>query len=113
MAIIYLIEAIKDYDDTVYKIGYTKSNKSKKDRIRNLQTGNDNKLNILYEFNTKYEFKLETALHNFLKHNNKRGEWFKLELTEVSNFIKICEQIEKNFDALKDNPFFNKKSDTF
>ena len=92
MAIIYLIESVRDYD-TVYKIGYTKSNNTKKNRIRNLQTGNDGDLNIVYEYHTKHGTLVETALHNFLKHNQKRGEWFELDIVEVSNFMKICDKL--------------------
>lgn len=105
MAIVYLIEAVRDYD-TVYKIGYTKSDNTKKNRIRNLQTGNDGKLNYLYEYHTEYGTKLETAIHNLLAGNNKRGEWFELDIAEVVNFPKLCKKIEKNFDSLKENPFF-------
>ena len=106
MAIIYLIEAVRDYD-TVYKIGYTKSNNTKNNRIKNLQTGNDGKLSYLYEFHSKYGKKVETTLHNLLKSNNKRGEWFEMDITEVVRFPKMCEKIERNFDLLEDNPFIN------
>lgn len=105
MAIIYLIESVRDYD-TVYKIGYTKSDKSKKNRIRNLQTGNDGKLNIIHEFHTKHNRKLEISLHNLFSYNHKNGEWFELDIDEVIKFPKICEKLEKNFDSLKNNPFF-------
>lgn len=102
--IIYLIESIREHD-IVYKIGHTKNSKN---RISNLQTGNDGTLNILYEFHSKYGSKLEKRLHKFYSHNNIKNEWFKLNSSEIENFNKICENIEKGFDALKDNPFFNK-----
>jgi len=104
MAIIYLIEAVRDYD-TVYKIGYTKSENSKKNRIKNLQTGNDGELKFIHEFHTKHGRKVETSIHNYLKQDHKKGEWFDMELSDVVNFPKICEKIEKNFDILKYNPF--------
>jgi len=107
MAIIYLIESVRDYD-TVYKIGFTKSNTSKNNRIRNLQTGNDGKLNIIFEFKTKHGKLLEKSLHNSFSHKKIRNEWFDLDIKDVANFNKNCELIEKNFDALKDNHFFNK-----
>ena len=105
MAIVYLIEAVRDYD-TVYKIGYTKSNNTKKNRIKNLQTGNDGKLNYLYEYHTEYGTKLETAIHNLYRHKKIKNEWFELDIIDVENFISLCEKIEKNFDSLKENPFF-------
>jgi hypothetical protein len=37
----------------------------------------------------------------------KEGEWFDLSKNQISEFIKICEQTEKNFDVLAkyNNPF--------
>jgi len=106
MPTIYLIESIRDYD-TVYKIGYTKSNNAKK-RLIQSQTGNDGNLKIVCEFNTKYGTTLEKTLHNFYKHNNIRNEWFSLSNEDITNFIKNCERVEKNFDFLKEsnNYFF-------
>ena len=83
MAIIYLIESVRDYD-TVYKIGYTKSNNSKKNRIRNLQTGNDGNLNIVSEYITKHGTLLEIALHNFFNHKKIKNEWFELDIKDIS-----------------------------
>lgn len=107
MAIIYLIESVRDYD-TVYKIGYTKSDNSKKNRIRNLQTGNDGELKIVYEFHTKHGTMLEIALHNFYKYANKKNEWFELDILEISNFIDTCKRLEKNLDLIQENHFIQK-----
>jgi len=104
MAIIYLIESVRDYD-TVYKIGYTKSNNTKKNRIVNLQTGNDGDLKIVHEYFSDYGSILERALHNFYKHKNIKNEWFELDIQDVVNFPITCEKIERNFNFLKDNPF--------
>jgi hypothetical protein len=107
MAIIYLIESVRDYD-TVYKIGYTKSNNSKKNRIKNLQTGNDGKLNVIYEFHTNHGTLVEKSLHNLYKYANKNGEWFELDIVEISNFINTCNKIENNLDQLENNHFIQK-----
>ena len=107
MAIIYLIESVRDYD-TMYKIGYTKSNNTKRNRIKNLQTGNDGKLNIISEFQTKHGTLLETSIQNHFKHNKKCGEWFELDIVDISNFINICNKIEYNLDQLENNHFIQK-----
>ena len=107
MPIIYLIESVRDYD-TVYKIGYTKSNNAKKNRIRNLQTGNDGKLTIVQEYHTNYGTSLERSLHNIYNHKNIRNEWFELDIKDIAKFKETCEKIENNFEALKDNPFIQK-----
>jgi len=103
MNIIYLLECVND-DQTLYKIGYTKN--SVKKRIEKLQTGNPHKIKELNSYKSYYGQLLEKTLHKHYSYCKKNGEWFSLDIAEVANFIKTCEKIEKNFDALKDNPFF-------
>lgn len=112
MAIIYLIESVRDYD-TVYKIGYTKSNNSKKNRVVNLQTGNDGKLNIINEYHTQHGTLLEKAIQNHFSHNKKRGEWYELDIEDVSNFLSLCDKFENNFNKLEDNYFIMKIKNKF
>jgi hypothetical protein len=105
MGFVYLLEC-SDNDSTKYKIGYTKHEKIPK-RISGLQTGNSEEIRELYKFQTKYDQKLEVVLHNQYSYCRcKKGEWFNLDYKSVANFINTCEKIEKNFDSLKDNPFF-------
>ena len=103
---IYLFECVSNHD-TSYKIGFTK-NKNVNKRILNLQTGNKDKINCLYLFETNIGRKVETILHNMYSHRKIKNEWFNLEITDVASFISNCERVEKNLDALKDNHFFNK-----
>lgn len=102
MGFVYLLECSND-DHTVYKIGFTKKSKS---RTSQLQTGNSEEIKELCRFETRYNRKLEAALHNQYSYCRKNGEWFLLNISDVSNFIKTCERIENNFESLKDNPFF-------
>jgi len=103
MGFVYLLESVNE-DRTIYKIGYTKGNIKK--RIDNLQTGNGYKIKELCSYKTEYNQKLERVIHNLYKHCRLTGEWFELPLSDVANFEKTCEKIEKGFNALKDNPFF-------
>lgn len=103
MNIIYLLECKND-DGILYKIGYTK--KSVKNRILNLQTGNPFEIKEIAKFESLYGQRTERTLHNQYSYCRKNGEWFELQYNDVANFIKTCERIEKNFDLLKDNPFF-------
>lgn len=106
MGFVYLLECSNN-DDTVYKIGFTKG--SVQERIKNLQTGNSYEIKELCNYKTKYNQKLEQSLHNHYSHCRcKKGEWFNLNIQEISTFIKNCERIEKNFDFLKDNNYFFK-----
>lgn len=111
MSTIYLIESIMDYD-VCYKIGYTKSNSSK-NRIKNLQTGNNGDLKIIYEFHTNYGTLLEKTLHKYFKPKHKKGEWFQLDLKDILDFPSICNRFENNFDLLKENTYFNKNLNNF
>lgn len=99
MAIIYLIECIRDYD-TVYKIGYTTGSPHK--RLNQLKTGNDGEMKVIYQFETKYGQLVERSIHRYYNHLNISKEWFDLDIKEVENFIPICEKIESNLNYLKE-----------
>lgn len=86
-----------------YKIGITR--KEVKDRLKELQIGNGSTLQLLYEFQTKYNFKLETALHAHYRLKRMTPEWFELTVEEVKEFLNICKKYEEIYDVLKDNPF--------
>jgi cyclopropane fatty-acyl-phospholipid synthase-like methyltransferase len=106
MGFVYLLECVSDYD-TSYKIGFTK-NKNISKRISSLQTGNKDKIKCINMFETDHGRKLETYLHNHYNYCKLNGEWFNLNISDVSNFDKTCQNAEKNFNALIENPFFNK-----
>jgi len=100
MAIIYLIECVRDYD-TVYKIGYTTGSPDK--RMNQLKTGNDGNMKVLYQFETNHDQLLERSLHRIYSHINISKEWFKLDTMDVVNFISTCEKIEDNLNFLKNS----------
>lgn len=98
---VYLIQSL---DDGNYKIGIS-ANPSK--RLEQLQTGNSSKLKIVDTYLTENYSFVEKALHNRFGHDNTRGEWFYLDIEEVTSFTKHCEMIDNNITLLKksDNPF--------
>lgn len=88
-----------------YKIGIT--GRDPKKRVKELQTGTPNDLNILYTFETKYGNLLEVTLHRHYNIDNIRGEWFTLSNEEINNFLNECYKIENNFKTLHDeSPYF-------
>lgn len=103
MDTIYLLE------DQVgnYKIGFTKHNAVKRKKS-GLLTGNSGDLIIIHEFKTNHNRKVETILHGRLKHKHVVREFYALDDAEVSNFINMCETIERGLDAIKSssNPFY-------
>lgn len=103
MGYVYLIE---DKTNIVYKIGVTRSNNKR--RLQRLQTGNSTPLTIKYLYQTDYPFRLETILHAKFKEYCVLNEWFELPKNIVDKFEDICNEINNNIIALKDNPFFSK-----
>jgi len=99
MSYIYLMQSIRDYD-VVYKIGFSKNPNT---RLTSIQTGNDGQVSIVYTFETKYEKKLEIALHNLYSHAHKNMEWFNLSLDDVIKFPILCNKLENSFDILHKN----------
>ena len=100
---VYLIKS----EGSNYKIG---TSKHPEKRLRQLQTGNQEKLELVNTFQTNYAALVETTLHNRFSHLRQNGEWFTLSLAEEVGFIEFCEKLETNFMVLSedDNLFFKK-----
>lgn len=92
--LVYLIQSL---DSGKYKIGIS-NNPTK--RIKNLQTGNGEKLKLIHMFESNFPSKLEKALHNKFSHLKLIGEWYNLTLEDECNFIYNCKKIENNLNTL-------------
>lgn len=97
MCFIYLIKA---EESSRYKIGISKNPQN---RLRQLQTGNSEKLDIIHIFESAIAKKVESALHNTYGSLRKSGEWFELSLKEEVEFINKCKDIENNMLFLIEN----------
>lgn len=91
----------------LYKIGVSKSSKK---RNKALQTGNPYEIITKFTFQSKYPYKVETSLHREFKSYKTdvndvklKGEWFKLDNTQVNNFLMRCKTIESNIQILVDS----------
>ena len=101
---VYLLEC--DFnEEKVYKIGVTQKNIS--ERIKELDTGNPKEIRVVSEYITEYPFAVESFLHNVYSFKREKGEWFKLDQTQVNNFLSLCDRAEMNFAILDNanNPF--------
>ena len=98
MGYVYLI---KSSVTDKFKIGITKQNINK--RLKSLQTGNSEKLELIYYYESDFYTKIEKTLHNQFSHNRLEGEWFNLSFEESFHFKKRCEKIEENLRFLNDN----------
>lgn len=70
MEYVYLIEANK-----LYKIGRTKNIEK---RMKQLQTGNPYDITLVKLYETENSAKLEAYIHQILRDQNIRNEWFRL-----------------------------------
>lgn len=95
---IYLLQA---EGTDLYKIGIT--GKPIEYRIKELQTGNGNKLVLISEFKTEFDYLFERTLHRHFELQKTEGEWFNLTLEQVKSFIIVCERINTNFKVLKES----------
>lgn len=96
MGKVYLMKT----DDSRYKIGV--SIKPKR-RLKEVQTGNPNVVEIAAEYETEIPYKIETVLHNRFSAQKENGEWYNLSLNEEIEFVSMCEKIEANLKFLIEN----------
>lgn len=85
-------------DGEGYKIGFSKSPEK---RLKELQTANKNKLQLIHTQEVKFGQQTERALHNFLAQYRQEGEWFLLSLDLIEQTKKLCLTIENNLNYLK------------
>lgn len=103
MGLIYLIN---ECGTDNYKIGITRA-KSETHRKKTLQTGNSNKLETIYTFQTDYPYRIESMLHFHYKFKKCHGEWFTLTSEEVKNFPSLCQEFADLLTLLmRENYFF-------
>ena len=113
LCLYYTINSLKGYvylicdsANELYKIGVTKGDIQK--RMKKLQTGNATELFLVNYHETNYPYRIESMLHNHFKSQNVLNEWFELSKEDILGFTKLCNDMEKRIEALKDNPFFSK-----
>ena len=81
------------------KIGRSKSDPN--NRLKQLQTGNPNQLELLFSLKTKYPTKVEAGIHRLYGSQRMIGEWFYFEdITELINKIKL---VDSNLEFIKNN----------
>ncbi len=71
-----------------YKIGMTQG--SVASRLKGLQTGNPEPLDVIFTIVTKDPDKLERNIHEAFKHRHVRGEWYALTDTDLSDIYQAC-----------------------
>lgn len=94
MRSVYLIRG----NDGKYKIGIAKNPSQ---RIKQLQTGNSDKLQIIETYQSENASKIESALHHRYAHVRNEGEWFDMSITEEVSFVEQCRNIDETMKTLQ------------
>tara|TARA_R110000772_G_scaffold184082_4_gene295187 strand:- start:84 stop:398 length:315 start_codon:yes stop_codon:yes gene_type:complete len=103
MKIVYLLKECGDLPK--YKIGVTSRGVEK--RIKQLQTGNSERIEVIQTFPSVFNRKIESSLHRKYETKRLEGEWFQLDNEDVDKFINECQKIHNVFEMLtkSGNPF--------
>lgn len=107
MGYVYLLLEVDKDGNERHKIGITRNSVEK--RIKQLQTGNSNKIQCLHSFQTEHFFKVEGWLHKKynIQKTETKNEWFILTNEQVTSFMDDCTEIEKKVVyLLENNPFY-------
>ena len=103
---IYLLQS----SDGLYKIGATKNNPQ--DRTKKLNTGNGNKIELIYYFQCEQYFKVEKSLHKKYKRQKTEtnNEWFELTQEQVNSFLIDCKSLCDNLNFIYEQNYFLKEN---
>lgn len=108
MGYVYLLLQIESDGLESHKIGITKNDP--KLRVKQLQTGNPNKISLLRCYESKNYLKVERWLHR--KHSGSKSEakneWRILSDEHVFSFIDDCKEADDNINfLLKHNSLYD------
>lgn len=107
MGYVYLLLEVNEHGEEHHKIGISKNEPVK--RLKQLQTGNPNRIDILKFYESKNYKRVEKWLHSRFcnKKTLAENEWFTLSNDDILNFIDTCKNLDSTIDLmLRENPFF-------
>ncbi|MCM1221537.1 MAG: GIY-YIG nuclease family protein [Lachnospiraceae bacterium] len=95
---------LKVSPDGVYKIGVSKDVEK---RVKQLQTGNPESIEIVKKFLSNYPYKIESVMHRRFQYNHVQGECYYLSEHDIETFEESCSICETNFSLLEDIESYN------
>lgn len=103
-----LIYLLNESGSEKYKIGITNNLKT---RLKNIQTGCPEEINVISTFQSPYVTIIEKRLHKKFEHNKTNGEWFLLNDSDVFSFKHNCYKIHNEIEELvkTGNPYILKR----
>lgn len=102
-----LLYILNEKDTWSYKIGHTKS-KNANHRVKQLQTGCKNKIEIVWEMGHDKANMIEKMLHRSYSWCKQEGEWFLFEDINIEDVKILAKQFVENLKHLENNYFINK-----
>jgi hypothetical protein len=90
-----------------YKVGITKNNPEL--RVKQLQTGNPNKITLLKSYQSPNYLKVEGWMHRkyFDTKTEAKNEWRNLTNEQVLSFLADCKDADEIITMmLRENPFY-------
>lgn len=93
---------IKVSPDGIYKIGVSKNPEK---RIKQLQTGNPEKIELIKTFLSSYPYKMENVFHRRFKRNHVQGECYYLSQEDIEHFEESCRICETNFEIMEESSY--------
>lgn len=96
MKTIYLI---KKQNSDHFKIGFAQNTKK---RLKELQTGSSEGLELIASFHTNNYAQIEAMLHRNFSYCRLSGEWFEFKNNEQATFESCCLLYEKNLSLVAD-----------
>jgi hypothetical protein len=108
MGYVYLLLQVDAEGSETYKIGITKNNPEL--RVKQLQTGNPNKISVLRVYESDNYLRVEQWMHR--KHGasktEAKNEWRNLTNDQIITFLDDCKNADETISVLKKtNHFFN------
>ncbi len=106
MGYVYLLLQINVQGEETYKIGISKNDPEL--RVKQLQTGNPNKISVLQVYETDNHLKVEKWMHRkyFASKTLAKNEWRDLSNKDIISFLSDCKKADETIDFLKKtNPF--------
>lgn len=85
--------------DGIYKIGVSKNVEK---RVKQLQTGNPEPIEIVKTFLSEYPYKVESVMHRRFNRNHVQGECYYLSEQDIETFEESCKVCETNFSIMDD-----------
>lgn len=108
MGYVYLILQVDESGNETYKLGFTKNHPDS--RVKQLSTGNPNKISLLNFYTSENYKKVEFILHKKCSGYKtiSKNEWLHLPNEIILNFKKECEKIDDVVKILKKENCFYK-----